>query len=91
MLPAWPPLCEAPWSSRITAVKIALIHARISHNAVPPLGLLGMAAVLRDQGFDCRVWDPLPGDVGPATLSLRGGRGWWGCPSSPLSSCARAS
>ena len=65
MLPAWTPLSQAPWSSRITAVKIALIHARISHNAVPPLGLLGMAAVLRDQGFDCRVWDPLPGDVGP--------------------------
>jgi anaerobic magnesium-protoporphyrin IX monomethyl ester cyclase len=44
-------------------MKVALIHARVSHNAVPPLGLLGMAAVLRTQGESCRVWDPLPGDT----------------------------
>jgi anaerobic magnesium-protoporphyrin IX monomethyl ester cyclase len=43
-------------------MKIALVHARVSHNAVPPLGLLGLAATLRAEGLDCRVWDPLPGD-----------------------------
>ncbi len=42
-------------------MKVALVHARISHNAVPPLGLLGMATVLEAGGHRCRVWDPLPG------------------------------
>jgi anaerobic magnesium-protoporphyrin IX monomethyl ester cyclase len=42
-------------------MKIALLHARISHNAVPPIGLLSMATVLRDAGYRARVWDPLPG------------------------------
>jgi anaerobic magnesium-protoporphyrin IX monomethyl ester cyclase len=54
-------------------MKIALLHARISHNAVPPLGLLGMATVLRDAGFEARVWDPLPGSA-PAPPGLVGWR-----------------
>jgi len=44
-------------------MNVALLHARISHNAIPPLGLVSMGTVLRDAGHHCRVWDPLPGDA----------------------------
>ncbi|MFH1462838.1 MAG: radical SAM protein [Pseudomonadota bacterium] len=46
----------------IAPPRIALIHARVDHNAVPPLGLLSMATVLARAGFPARVWDPLPRD-----------------------------
>jgi radical SAM superfamily enzyme YgiQ (UPF0313 family) len=42
--------------------RTALIHARVDHNAVPPLGLLSMATVLARAGYAARVWDPPPSD-----------------------------
>lgn len=38
-------------------MKVALIHARVSNNAVPPLGLLSIASVLKGEGVEVIVWD----------------------------------
>lgn len=39
-------------------VKVALGHARVSNNNVPPLGLLCIAGFLKEKGIEVRVWDP---------------------------------
>lgn len=39
-------------------MKVALIHARVSNNAVPPLGLLSIAGVLKEDSIEVIVWDP---------------------------------
>ncbi|MBU1255520.1 B12-binding domain-containing radical SAM protein [Patescibacteria group bacterium] len=39
-------------------IKIALIHARVSNNNVPPLGLLSIAGFLEEKKIEVRVWDP---------------------------------
>ncbi|MBN2407391.1 MAG: radical SAM protein [Elusimicrobia bacterium] len=39
-------------------LKVALVHARVSNNTVPPLGLLSIAAYLERDGIEARVWDP---------------------------------
>lgn len=39
-------------------MKIALIHARVSNNNVPPLGLVCIAGFLKKKGIEVRIWDP---------------------------------
>lgn len=39
-------------------MQVALIHARVSYNNVPPLGLLSIASVLNADGIEVKVWDP---------------------------------
>lgn len=40
------------------AVKVALIHARVSNNNIPPLGILSIAGFLKDKDFSVKAWDP---------------------------------
>lgn len=42
--------------------KVALVHARVSNNNVPPLGLLCIAGFLDAKGIGVKVWDPSPYD-----------------------------
>ena len=39
-------------------MNVALVHARVSNNIIPPLGLLSIASFLNKKGIKARVWDP---------------------------------
>ena len=39
-------------------MRIALLNSRTSHSPQPPLGILYIAAVLEEEGYDVKVWDP---------------------------------
>jgi anaerobic magnesium-protoporphyrin IX monomethyl ester cyclase len=59
------PTCCRPVAGAVECctVRIALVNCRDCHIPLAPLGILYIAAYLRERGHKVRVFDPLPADV----------------------------
>ncbi|MCK4351985.1 cobalamin-dependent protein [candidate division WOR-3 bacterium] len=44
-------------------MRVALLNPRVGERPYPPLGLLYIASVLENNGFEVRIWDPHPDDL----------------------------